>query len=264
MGVSQHLDNTSPDVPTDEGVIEVEEDVFIHWWKYERDSSTITFVLHGGPEGHTEWMRVGAEELADELGTVVFYDRRGCGESSRGIDLTNIGYEQEVTDLSKVISNISANGRRIIVLGHSFGSTIALQPSLYDVVSVDGVILSAPFLGLSESENDFNSGEPIVCPEAPVRIEKEPECDDGIYAAWEENEDYLEQSHYASLEMIDIPILAVGGTCDWLYTNAVERRIRYFNNQALTYRYPLGSHIALFDNPAAFRDSIKNFLKIVQ
>lgn len=248
---------TDVESPTDQGMIEVDRDVSVHWWKYERESTTITYVLHGGPEGHTEWMRRNANDLADVIGTIVFYDRRGCGESSRNIETVNIGYNQELNDLSKVVAHTHGD-ELIILMGHSFGSTIALQPNVSDYINVDGMVLSSPFID-PKFEQPFLDRTELGC--TSMHTPTQNECDATVYSAWIDNEAYLERSYIQQLRNVESPILFVGGTCDWVFSSAAEQFVKSLDN-TLSYRHKGGEHRAIFDDPEAFDSVFNEFINL--
>lgn len=81
-------------------------------------------LLHGGP-GLWDYLAPLAEMLC-ELTVSYRYDQRGCGNSSPGDELSMARY---IDDLHELIE--SWEHEQIVIIGHSFGATLALAGALY-------------------------------------------------------------------------------------------------------------------------------------
>jgi pimeloyl-ACP methyl ester carboxylesterase len=95
------------------------------------DDAPLLVLVHGAPDRRTAFRRV-IEHLPDLR--VVTYDRRGYGEAADMAPATSLAdYAQ---DLLAVL-----DGRRAIVVGHSFGGNVALlaatvRPELFEAVGI--------------------------------------------------------------------------------------------------------------------------------
>lgn len=99
-------------------------------------------VLHGGPgvpHGYLEPLAA----LADER-PVVFYDQLGCGRSERPDDVSLWRIERFVEELAQV--RLALGLARIHLLGHSWGTILAVERFLRQPRGIASLILAAPFL----------------------------------------------------------------------------------------------------------------------
>jgi proline iminopeptidase len=88
-------------------------------WTARQGSGPALVMLHGGP-GLWDYMGPVAG-MVDDLATVYRYDQRGCGRSSGGPPYT---VEAAVADLEALREHWGVE--RWVVLGHSWGATLAL------------------------------------------------------------------------------------------------------------------------------------------
>lgn len=81
-------------------------------------------VLLGGPDLDDEYLLPDLGALAD-LGRVVCYAQRGRGRSYAGASVDGIGLESEMADIEGV--RRWTGHERVAILGHSFGTLLALE-----------------------------------------------------------------------------------------------------------------------------------------
>ena len=100
-------------------------------------------VVHGGPDFDHEYLLPELDALARSL-RLVYYDQRGRGRSFSPDDRQAVTIESEVADLDAVRAGIGAGS--VAVLGHSWGTVLALEYALRHADRVSRLILmnSAP------------------------------------------------------------------------------------------------------------------------
>lgn len=81
-------------------------------------------VVHGGPGLDHEYLQPGLDALGTR-NTLIYYDQRGTGRSSAALDASTISFDAFVEDIDALREALGHE--RVSVLGHSFGSLIALE-----------------------------------------------------------------------------------------------------------------------------------------
>ena len=132
------------------------------WWEETGPASGVPIlVVHGGPGGS---IRPSYRRLLDpERHRGIFFDQRGCGRSTPAGDL-------EANDTSRLIADIEALrlARKIdrwIVLGGSWGSTLALAYAQTHPAAVAGLVLSGVFLARQADIDWWWTGVAQIFPE---------------------------------------------------------------------------------------------------
>jgi proline iminopeptidase len=98
-------------------------------------------VVHGGPGLDHAYLQPGLDALATR-NTVIYYDQRGTGRSSAELVETAINFDSFVQDIEAL--RVALGYDRITVLGHSFGSLIALEYAARFPESTRSLILMNP------------------------------------------------------------------------------------------------------------------------
>ncbi len=115
------------------------------WYRVVGSSSaTPLLLLHGGPGGTSRGLRP-LEALADER-PVIFYDQLGCGRSDRPSDKSLWRMERFVEELR--ILRDALGLKRVHILGHSWGSMLAVDYMLTRPEGVQSLILAGPALSI--------------------------------------------------------------------------------------------------------------------
>ena len=65
-------------------------------------------VIHGGPGLSHDYMESHLMDLAKNH-MLIFYDQRGCGESSKDLDSTNVSLNHFITDIDEIRKLINFN-----------------------------------------------------------------------------------------------------------------------------------------------------------
>ncbi|MEQ6391093.1 proline iminopeptidase-family hydrolase [Bacillaceae bacterium S4-13-58] len=114
------------------------------WYQvHNRHSREIpVIVLHGGP-GSSHWSLQGLRKLADER-PVIFYDQLGCGKSDRSEDTSLWNLNRFVEELHQIKEALELSNFHI--LGHSWGTTLAVAYYLKHPEGVKSIIFSSPCL----------------------------------------------------------------------------------------------------------------------
>lgn len=113
------------------------------WYRIEGSGTAIPLlVLHGGPGATHHYLKpLGA--LADER-PVVFYDQLGSGRSDRPTDTTLWRIERFAEELAQVREALGLD--EVHLLGHSWGTMLAVDYLLTRPAGVRSVILASPAL----------------------------------------------------------------------------------------------------------------------
>lgn len=105
----------------------------------EEGGGSPLIVLHGGPGLAQDYLLPALYKLADHH-RVIFYDQRGCGQSTGIINDQTMTIEQYVADLDSVRKALKLE--KISLLGHSWGGFLAMQYAIAHPEHVDKLILS--------------------------------------------------------------------------------------------------------------------------
>jgi proline iminopeptidase len=131
MGGTDPADALETSIPTDGGRLHV---------RAVGDGAPI-IVIHGGPAFDHSYFLPDLDRLAD-LGRLVYYDERGRGRSSPEARAEDISIESEVADLDAVRS--WSGSERAALLGHSWGTLVALEYAIRHPERVSHLILLNP------------------------------------------------------------------------------------------------------------------------
>jgi pimeloyl-ACP methyl ester carboxylesterase len=108
-------------IPVDEadgvehGYVQTAPGVFLYYRKL--GTGPLLVLLHGGPGGDHRQL-TDLDRLADRS-TLLYYDQRGCGRSTRGLGPEQLTWRQHVEDLDAVREAFGQ--QRLRVLGYSWG-----------------------------------------------------------------------------------------------------------------------------------------------
>jgi proline iminopeptidase len=124
------------------------------WYRIEGSgTATPLLVLHGGPGATHHYLKPLAA-LADER-PVIFYDQLGSGRSDRPTDTTLWRVERFVDELSQV--RLALGLDEVHLLGHSWGTMLAVDYLLTRPAGVRSVILASPALSTARWLADADS-----------------------------------------------------------------------------------------------------------
>jgi proline iminopeptidase len=99
--------------------------------------------LHGGPGGKITDKTIQAlQPLASQGHDLYFYDQIGSGHSERLENIADYTVERHQKDLAAIVEKIGA--KEVILIGHSWGSMLAIQYLQNYPEKVDKIILDGP------------------------------------------------------------------------------------------------------------------------
>jgi len=109
-------------------------------------------VIHGGPGLTQDYLLPQMAKLAKN-NRVIFYDQRGCGQSSGEINADSIRIETFMNDLESIRKAFGYS--KITILGHSWGGFLAMEYAIEHPESVQNLILLNSCPASSEEYNLF-------------------------------------------------------------------------------------------------------------
>jgi proline iminopeptidase len=98
-------------------------------------------VLHGGPDFDHAYLLPELDHLADAY-RLIYYDQRGRGESAEHVRPEDVTLASDVDDLERVRQHFGL--RAPVVLGHSWGTVLALEYALRHPTRVSHLVLMNP------------------------------------------------------------------------------------------------------------------------
>jgi len=98
-------------------------------------------VLHGGPDFDQSYLLPEMDRLADSF-HLIYYDQRGRGKSAVHVQPEDVTLASDITDMEKVRQYFHLDS--VILLGHSWGTVLALGYALKYPQHVSHLILMNP------------------------------------------------------------------------------------------------------------------------
>ncbi len=98
-------------------------------------------MLHGGPDFDHGYLLPDLDRLADGF-RLIYYDQRGRGKSADGVRAEDVTLASDVEDLDKVRQHFQLSSTGL--LGHSWGTVLALEYALRHPARVSRLILMNP------------------------------------------------------------------------------------------------------------------------
>ncbi|GJL96633.1 MAG: proline iminopeptidase [Hyphobacterium sp.] len=136
----------------------------LYWERCGKKGGIPILFLHGGPgSGCTPQHR---RYFDPKVFDAVLFDQRGCGRSTPNFLLHNNTTEHQVADIDALRKKLGIH--RWIVMGPSWGSTLALAYSQAHPDSVSGLLVEGVFLGADKELAWWHSspGAPNLFPDA--------------------------------------------------------------------------------------------------
>jgi proline iminopeptidase len=110
---------------------------------YSREigQGTSIIVLHGGPDFDHSYLLPGLDRLSDSY-HLIYYDQRGRGRSANGVKPEDVTLASDIADIEKVRQYYHLDS--VVLLGHSWGTVLALEYALRYPGRVSHLILMNP------------------------------------------------------------------------------------------------------------------------
>lgn len=102
---------------------------------------TPIIVLHGGPDFDHGYLLPDLDRLADRY-RLIYYDQRGRGQSAAGVRPEDVTLASDVDDVDRVRRHLRLPA--VVLLGHSWGTVLALEYALRHPTRVSHLILMNP------------------------------------------------------------------------------------------------------------------------
>jgi proline iminopeptidase len=116
----------------------------------EIGSGTPIIVLHGGPDFDQSYLLPEMDRFADSY-RLIYYDQRGRGRSAEHVRPEDVTLASEMADLDKVRQFFHLDS--FVLLGHSWGSVLALEYAIQHPEHVSQLIIMNP---APASAGDYN------------------------------------------------------------------------------------------------------------
>jgi proline iminopeptidase len=98
-------------------------------------------VLHGGPDFDHRYLLPELDRLSDSY-RLIYYDQRGRGWSATGVNPDDVTLASDIADIDKVREHFKLDS--VVLMGHSWGTVLALEYTLRYPQRVSGLILMNP------------------------------------------------------------------------------------------------------------------------
>lgn len=98
-------------------------------------------VLHGGPDFDHRYLRPDLDRLKDRF-RLIYYDQRGRGRSAENVRPQDVTLASDIDDIDTVRQHFHLN--KTVLLGHSWGTVLALEYALRHPDRVSQLILMNP------------------------------------------------------------------------------------------------------------------------
>jgi proline iminopeptidase len=125
--------------------------VTYHAETFGDSANPVVIVIHGGPGGDYRSL-LSLQALSDQY-SVVFFDQRGTGLSPR-VNPEEITLESALTDLDSIV-DYYGNGRKVNLVGHSWGAMLASAYLGQYPEKVDHAVLAEPGFLTPEFANEW-------------------------------------------------------------------------------------------------------------
>jgi proline iminopeptidase len=122
-------------------------------------------VLHGGPDADISYLLPELDRLSDKF-HLIYYDQRGRGRSAEDVKPEDVTLESEMADLDEVRKHFHLD--KVVLLGHSWGTVLALEYALRHPERVSRLVLMDP---VPASAADINRFREQRVEEWPVLME---------------------------------------------------------------------------------------------
>jgi proline iminopeptidase len=98
-------------------------------------------VLHGGPDFDQAYLQPELDQLADSY-RLIYYDQRGRGKSAEHVRPEEVTLASDLEDLDRVRQHFQLG--KAVLLGHSWGTVLALEYALRHPTLVSRLVLMNP------------------------------------------------------------------------------------------------------------------------
>jgi proline iminopeptidase len=98
-------------------------------------------VLHGGPDFDHRYFLPDLDRLSDAF-RLIYYDQRGRGQSAEGVQPNDVTLSSDIEDVGHVLQHFGLESA--VLLGHSWGTVLALEYAIRHPTRVSHLILINP------------------------------------------------------------------------------------------------------------------------
>ncbi|MCT4574736.1 MAG: alpha/beta fold hydrolase [Alphaproteobacteria bacterium] len=162
--------------PIEEGYLSEEDGHRVYWARYGNAEGKTILTFHGGPGGSSKPRH--AESFDLKKYNVIVFDQRGCGRSEPLGKLENNTTEKIISDAKRIVDLLKV--KKLIIVGGSWGSTLALLfcekfPKMIDKIILSDIFLANKFADKWAFEHTGN-----MYPDAAEKMLKDKPKNKGI------------------------------------------------------------------------------------
>ena len=244
----------------------------------------VVIVLHGGPAAQHEYLQPEFDAL-EKVATVIYYDQRGCGKSSKA---SSYIWQEHVQDLRRVIRSL-AKDRKVFLAGSSWGSTLAMIYAYKHPEDIKGLLLTGTYpwegqamtpYAYSIHRRSLDSTESVsykvdVMEQRRIRTKKLGRLVEEFIPVSKQVEIFAGNAHAEtrfsfatapvmdSLKQVQVPVLIFNGTRHCEITDWGEQYVHILPRAEL-HTIVGACHDPWLSNPEEFFSQSKSFIKRVR
>lgn len=144
-----------------QGFLKVSELHSIYWAEYGNPKGVPVLSIHGGPG--SRFKKKHLKHYDEKKCRLIVFDQRGCGNSTPRGEIRQNTTQDLLQDIDRLLD--ARKVKKAIVVGGSWGSTLALLYAQHNPLKVKALIILAVFLGRAEDANWLFNGASLVYPE---------------------------------------------------------------------------------------------------
>ncbi|TDT68525.1 proline-specific peptidase [Hypnocyclicus thermotrophus] len=209
---------------------------------------------------------------------VILYDQIGTGKSNKVLTIENLSINDYIIDLSNIIQNLGLE--KVSILGHSWGTMVAIDYTLKYPKKVSKLILASPVISASDwardtkikyntlksSDKDDEYTEKYLLKDLYKYMDYFIDFNENIYLKlWGESEYNINgwskvYEKKEELNKIDKKVLITAGEFDEIYPETIKDWNNYLENSKYII-FKNTRHVHYIEDRVNFINEVNNFLK---
>jgi proline iminopeptidase len=272
-------------------VILSEGDVDLYYTTHGSGSPLL--LMHGGLGPDHTYFRPWLDGLAD-VATLIYYDHRGGGRSSRLDSFAGITHQTFVEDADRLREHLGHD--TMVLLGHSYGGMLAIEYALRHQDRLDGLVLCCTAPAWDYDDELARNAAARATPAQLESLQKMRDVplesdevfgrlwadiqplyfhhvDSSIIARMDANTCYSAAAYYLSellladfnisdqLPRITVPTLIIAGRDDWVTPMSQARRLQAGLPHAQLVVFEKSGHYPFIEEGSLFLQALRGWLE---